>query len=276
MLARSTREWTGFGLLQLRATQSTLRVYVETQPGAFTKVGERSEGVQAFLALAAFIDSRPKTKSLILLVDEAESHLHYDAQADIVRMFDEQTAAQDVIYTTHSVGCLPPDLGTGVRIVIRDGEQSTISNSFWTTGPGLTPLVLAMGASVFAFTPARHAVIAEGATDLMLLPTILREAVGIDRLRFQVAPGIAEAPSKTYRSLESEAGKVGFLVDGDDAGMGLRRQLEHAGIAAGRVVSLGDVLNGAVIEDFLDPVAYVNAVNEQLRRSGIPDVLDRP
>jgi hypothetical protein len=245
-----------------------LRVYAETSPGAFTKVDERSEGLQAFLALVAFVESRPPAKSLILLVDEAEAHLHYDAQADVIRMFEEQTAAQQVIYTTHSVGCLPPDLGTGVRSVERVGEESTISNSFWSSGPGLSPLVLAMGASVFAFTPARHAVLAEGATELLLLPTLLREAANVDRLEFQVAPGIAEASPSIYRSLQGEAGHVVFLVDGDKAGVGLRADLINAGIAPERVVSLADIEPGIVVEDLLDAESYVEAINEQLRRSG--------
>jgi predicted ATP-dependent endonuclease of OLD family len=97
-------------------------------------------------------------------------------------MLDRQPIAQQVIYTTHSAGCLPPDIGTGVRPIIpsESGGTSTLSNSFWTEGPGFTPMLLAMGASAAAFAPTRYAVLTEGASDMLLLPTLLREATGRD------------------------------------------------------------------------------------------------
>lgn len=243
-----------------------LRIYVETAPGAFTSLADRSDGLRAFLALAAFVESKDPSGPLILLVDEAEAHLHYDAQADVVAVFDTQSAAGQVVYTTHSAGCLPPDLGTGVRVVQTNGEESTISNAFWTAGGGFSPLVIGMGATVFAFTPARRAVIAEGATELLLLPSLLREAGSLDRLDFQVAPGIAEASPATYRKLEEEAGRVVFLVDGDSQGQKYQSELLAAGIPAGRIVSLP--AHHSVLEDLLNGEAYAAAVNEQLRRSG--------
>lgn len=252
-----------------------LRVYVETEPGAFTALGDRSEGLRSFLALAAFVEATHVEGPLILMVDEAEAHLHYDAQADIVAVLDTQTAADQVFYTTHSAGCLPPDLGTGVRVIKTDGERSVISNAFWTAGGGFSPLVIGMGATVFAFTPARHAVIAEGATELLLLPSLLRDAAGLGRLDFQVAPGIAEASPGTYRKLEEEAGRVAFLVDSDDQGKKYEGELLGAGISADRIVSLPD--DHPVLEDLIDASAYVAAVGEQLRRSGEkqrPTVMD--
>jgi predicted ATP-dependent endonuclease of OLD family len=53
----------------------------------------------------------------ILLLDEIETHLHYDAQADLAQMLAKQEIVAKVIYTTHSMGCLPEDLGTGVRFI---------------------------------------------------------------------------------------------------------------------------------------------------------------
>lgn len=49
--------------------------------------------------------------------------LHYDAQADLIGVLEEQDAAAQVIYTTHSPASLPNDLGAGVRVVwILDGD----------------------------------------------------------------------------------------------------------------------------------------------------------
>jgi len=83
-------------------------------------LSQRSEGMRTFAALLAFLHAHKAEWSNppVLLVDEAELHLHYDAQADLVQVFDRQELAQCVIYTTHSVGCLPEDLGLGIVVVV--------------------------------------------------------------------------------------------------------------------------------------------------------------
>ncbi len=132
----------------------------------------------------------------ILLIDEAETHLHYAGQADLIKVFERQTAAETIIYSTHSLGCLPQDLGSSIRAVAQTGpERSEIRRSAWSQGAGLTPMVLAMGANALAFTPARYAVIGEGITEMLLLPTLLREARRPAKrnapFKFQVVPGLA-------------------------------------------------------------------------------------
>jgi predicted ATP-dependent endonuclease of OLD family len=208
----------------------------------------------------------PKVKP-ILLIDEAETHLHYDAQADLVRVFETQTDAAQIIYTTHSAACLPSDLGTGIRVVGPSDATaglSIINNSFWVDGPGLSPLLMAMGASVMAIIPTRRAIMAEGASDVILLPTLLRAATGQRQLRFQIAPGIARVSESEARELELEAPVVAYLVDGDRGGSEHRRKLVRAGIEARRIVQLP---GGKVAEDFVKDRFYVLAVNEELKRS---------
>lgn len=58
-------------------------------------------------------------------IDELERHLHYEAQADIVSMFDARTDVTHVIYSTHSIGSLPHDLGRGVRVIVPDTQAGT-------------------------------------------------------------------------------------------------------------------------------------------------------
>ena len=173
-----------------------------------------SDGMRAFIALLAYtaVNAEGLTPP-VLLVDEAELHLHYAAQADLVQVLTEQTAASQVIYTTHSAGCLPEDIGTGVRLVVPiDGaDRSRVINWFWDDDePGFGPLLHGMGyaAGAFAFTPARFAVFAEGATELVLLPTLLREATGRRRIEFQVAPGLALVNRDTASTLKIEAARV--------------------------------------------------------------------
>ncbi len=100
-----------------------LRILVRTGKGGLQDIAQRSEGLRAFIALVAFTTERARRVAPILLIDEADIHLHYDAQADLIQMLSHQQQAAQVIYTTHSAGCLPKDLGTGVRLVEPNKDQ---------------------------------------------------------------------------------------------------------------------------------------------------------
>jgi len=259
--------------VRLKQDGWTLRLLVSTEDGGYSSIAERSDGLKSFVALTAFSARRQNaSRSLILMIDEAEQHPHYDAQADLIRMLGRQTVAQQILYTTHSAGCLPPDLGTGIRPVLPadDGSgRSRIANHFWQSGPGFTPLLMAMGAGAAAVTPARYAVLAEGATEMLLLPTLVREATGREQLDYQVAPGIAESTLGELSDLDLEAARVVYLIDGDEGGSKHAERLEAAGIPRSKIVALGGVASGVCLEDLLRLEPLLEAVNEAvLRRHG--------
>lgn len=216
-----------------------LRISIIENDEDVTVFDERSAGLRMFVALVAFLSTRDATTPPILLIDEAESHMHIDAQADLVNMFISQEQAARVIYSTHSPACLPPDLGVGIRSVVPWAENlqaSDIRNSFWSDGAGYSPLMIAMGAAAAAFTPARCVVLAEGATEMILLPSLLRSATGLEVLPYQVAPGLSEVPRDFYTSLDLEGAKVAYLLDGDSAGKLLRKELLRHGVPEERIV----------------------------------------
>lgn len=256
---------------ELQIDEAAIRIQVSAAKGEYTSIAERSDGLRTFVAMYAYTYLEAHETPPVLLIDEAEHHLHYDAQADLVRVFTEQQTAAKIIYTTHSAGCLPQDLGRGVRVArpVLDeaGEEtgrSEISNSFWTEGPGFSPLMLAMGASVMALVPTRRAIIAEGAADFILLPTLFRQALEREHIEFQVAPGLAEVIPTEVEELALEAPRVAYLLDGDAGGRKHGSKLRAAGIDASRVVSLPE---GCSTEDLVTDEAYTWAVNVELHRS---------
>jgi energy-coupling factor transporter ATP-binding protein EcfA2 len=255
--------------LRLRVDGTVLRLLVETVPGRYDFIADRSDGLRWFIALLAYTETQGGEVPPVLLVDEAESHLHYDAQADLVRVFARQRAAAKVIYTTHSAGCLPEDLGAAIRVVapVPDSERSEVRNWFWEESPGFSPLFLGMGASALAFTAVRRAVIAEGAADLILLPSVLREATGRSELGFQVAPGLAEVSPDAIDELGLVASRVAYIVDGDAGGRAVRRKLIRQGVPEDLIVAIRDGDRGLALEDLLDHDTYLAGVNEELRRS---------
>lgn len=237
-----------------------------------TRMEERSSGLRSFVALIAFCTTHARGQTAILLVDEAETHLHYEAQADLLRVFERQNAAQSVIYTTHSIGCLPEDLGSAIRVVAPVGNKSKILNSFWSgNAVGLTPMMLAMGANALAFTPARYAVIAEGRSDAILLPTLLREARDADpyeRLGFQIVPGVAEVHTEDAADLEHEAGNVVYVIDSDQGGLAHAGALSERASQEGRVVELGGGDHpGLCLEDLVRGDLLIEAFNRILTRT---------
>lgn len=240
-----------------------LRIELMEGGANVTVFDERSAGLRMFVALVAFLRVHGSQRPPILLIDEAENHLHIDAQADLVNMFVTQEHAVKVIYTTHSPACLPPDLGTGIRVVEprKDNLQaSDVKNNFWQGAAGYSPLMLAMGAAAAAFTPSRYVVLAEGATEMILLPTLIRMSTGQPELPYQVAPGLSEVPHDFLPRLDLEAAHVAYLVDGDDGGANLKAALVDAGVPETLIVRLG--LPG--IENALDPNAYRTAISALL------------
>jgi predicted ATP-dependent endonuclease of OLD family len=259
--------------VRLNGTQFT--ILVSSNKGGFEAISERSDGLRQFVALFALL-SRVKAKrsnGVCLLIDEAESRLHYDAQADLVQMLTKQKFAEKVIYTTHSFGCLPEDLGLGIRVVeTAKDNTSAIVNKFWSSGiPGFSPVLASMGAATMAFLPVRFSVLTEGAADIILLPSLLREAIGAGSLDFQIAPGLSETGEFQLAALRNEGSRVLFLVDGDEGGAGIAAKLRKAGFMEDKQIVLrsSDKSKRYMTEDFISLPVYVAAINEELERSGV-------
>jgi len=249
--------------LELGIEGTVLGIYIKEGDATVTEFDERSAGLRMFVALAAFVATRDIPVPPILLIDEAEVHLHYDAQADLIDMLMTQKEAAQVIYTTHSPGCLPLDLGTGIRVIApskSDRAVSEVRNEFWTDhSAGFSPLLLAMGAGVAAFSTTRYAVIAEGPSEMILLPSLIRAAMDLDSLSYQVAPGLSVTPTSQYPDLDLQAAKVAFVVDGDEAGLELKERLVDSGVPEERIA----VITGMTLEDMVNNGAYLEAVHKE-------------
>lgn len=229
-------------------------------------IDQRSDGLRWFIALLSFLNQKETTRP-VLLVDEAESHLSYDAQAELIEVLETQDIAQKVIYTTHSAGCLPSDLGRGIRPVVpQEGERSTIRNGFWMDGPGFKPIMGAMGLGPLAFSITRNALIAEGPSEAILLPTLIRQATGKSELQYQVSPGASNVGGERLPELLSETGRSVILLDGDDAGVESKEVLTDAGADPRKVKTYRDFVDEPLVfEDLIDTASYTEAVNKELQ-----------
>lgn len=265
--------------IDIDGTQLTVLMSMEADD--YIEIDQQSDGLRQFVALRAFVTLHASGRKPVILIDEADMHLHYDAQADLVSVFEEQDEAAAIIYTTHSAGCLPRDIGVGLRGVApifierEDGEKpvmsdhSEIINGFWFTERGFSPLLIAMGASAFAFSSAQKALVTEGFTDSLLLPSLMREACGISRLDYQVVPGFARAHPQEILDFDLLAARVAYLADGDDGGRRhVDSKLKPNGVAAEQIRYLGGEGSGITLEDLIAPEVWCEVVNELLETSG--------
>jgi hypothetical protein len=257
-------------------SEGVLHIHISSEGELdYTPPEERSDGLRWFIALHSFLSARGDDHP-ILLVDEAETHLHYDAQADLIATLMEQRVAAKVIYSTHSFGCLPPDLGCGIRAVlpIEGTEHSRIVNNYWVLDGGgddqigYSPLLFAMGAQLLSLTVPRYALVTEGPSDAILLPSLFREAAGIDKLPYRVVPGLARLAEDRMSNLPSQAGSLVCLADGDDSGGRICRRLEGSGLSSDSVLSLEQIMPGCTLEDLIEPSVFINAVNTELTMWG--------
>ena len=129
--------------VKLDIDANMLKIMMSMQARDYIRIDQHSDGLRQFVALRAFVAAQGGDRDLVVLVDEAETHLHYDAQADLIGVFEEQEEVAQIIYTTHSAGCLPRDIGLGLRGIVpiyrstdngpEMTDHSEIVNGFWFT-----------------------------------------------------------------------------------------------------------------------------------------------
>lgn len=251
--------------------EQSLLVQVCNNDRTRTNFAQRSDGLRQFVALRCFTASR-ESDNFILLIDEVEQHLHYDAQADLVQMLAGQTVASKVIYTTHSLGCLPEDLGNGVRLILPtepDSDWSKIQNKFWLNRDkeeaAFSPILMGMGASTMAFFPTRSAVLVEGPSDSILLPTMFREVLNETSIGVQFVHGLSEQGRVSLPLLNSTGNRVCYFLDNDDGGRKLAKYLVDQNVDRQRIFTW-PAKGDAKLEDFIDPAILAEAASNLARQ----------
>ncbi len=246
---------------RLEGTLLTLDL-VESATAEHQDISLRSQGLQHFLALVAFVQRHHRhDHGVVLLMDEPDTHLHVDAQRLVIQALERLPGGIQVVYTTHSPFALPADL-SAVREVKADLAigTSTIENHVWhNASTGLMGLYVRMGAASATATAARAVLVVEGETDFVVLPKMLAEVLG-EPLDVLCLPGYAHA-KKTPLAYEEAALRVAYLFDGDEPGQAYRRQLLARGIPEARVHTLAE---GTELEDYLDADLYCQAVQAAL------------
>ncbi len=121
-----------------------------------------------------------------------------------------------------------------------------------------------MGASAFAFSATQRAVVTEGISDAVLLPSLIREATQKEHLSYQVVPGFSEARPSDVAQFDLLAARVAFVADGDTGGSRHVSKLIANGVKREQIRYLGGRGKGLTLEDMVRQDVYLDAVNAEL------------
>lgn len=158
----------------------------DTVHRASTALRTRSRGfVWFFSFLAWYEDIKRQKQNVILLLDEPGLSLHGRAQGDLLRYFEEELSAHQLIYTTHSPFMIDPakfervrivqDLGIDAREPLPKGQDGTkvLTNVFDATDDSLFPLQGALGYEIQqTLFIGPNSLVVEGPADMLFLRAV--------------------------------------------------------------------------------------------------------
>lgn len=161
---------------------SYLKFYIETKKGEFLSVEKRSQGFKWFLSFYLQLRAEDKrTEHLIILFDEPGLYLHSKAQLDMIKVFEDLSFKNQIIYSTHSPYLIDTTKLHRLRLVLNTKDHGTTiekitSNKIHNQKDALKPIIDALGlevASPFSLAKKDN-VIVEGISDFYYLQSMIK------------------------------------------------------------------------------------------------------
>lgn len=274
LTAQIRKNWTQGKDLQfyLEYVGSDVRLTVKDTAKTVTAIVEHSDGFTAYFAMRMLLIARTDQASpngYIFLFDEPGLNLHPKGQVDLQNVFEDISLTNQIIYSTHSVFLINKNYPERNHLIYKNEQGSTVDNKPFVGGWAKVKEHLGLYLSA-NFLFADKVLLVEGCTDEIYVPTLLQELV--ERKAFDGdLNGLAirsSISSKEMLSLASvyiqEQRSVAVLVDGDDGGLQRKRKIEawaqRARVECPVIILSRPDGRPCSIEDFLRPVAYLNAL----------------
>ncbi len=143
------------------------------------KVEQRSKGLQWYLSFFLMLKAEGAEKGNIILIDEPGLYLHAKAQQDVLRLLEELSKENQIIFTTHSPYLIDPNKLSRIRLVIKDKstKETLIQDNFnkGADADTLTPIITAIGLDLsrgLAINKRKNVVV-EGVSDYYYMEGVL-------------------------------------------------------------------------------------------------------
>lgn len=212
-------------------------------------------------------------KNIIFLLDEPGLHLHGDAQADLLRFFEEEFTNTQIVYTTHSPFMVDASKPERIRVVNNSGEGTKVSSEALSLKNGrLLPLQAALGYGITqSLFIAPDCIVVEGTSDRFFLQKISEKLISEGCIglspRWIIAPACGVGRVASF---------IGFIVPQQDINVValLDSQKERKGdidflrdaalLGERRVITYAEFLarDEADVEDLFEPSFYLKIFNE--------------
>lgn len=261
----------------------------DTVHWAHTPLRTRSRGfVWFFSFLAWYEDIKRQKQNVILLLDEPGLSLHGRAQADLLRYFEAELSAHQLIYTTHSPFMIDPakfervrivqDLGIDAKEPLPKEQDGTkvLTNVFDATNDSLFPLQGALGYEIQqTLFIGPNSLVVEGPADMLYLQAVSAELEreGREGLseKWIITPtgGSGKVPAFVALLAPQKGMNVATLLDIQN---GDRAQIEDLYkrklLTKKQVTTYGDFVgrNEADVEDMFERDFFVTLVNAEFAK----------
>lgn len=256
---------------------------------AHTPLGTRSRGfVWFFSFLAWYEDIKRRKQNVILLLDEPGLSLHGRAQADLLRYFEAELSAHQLIYTTHSPFMIDPakfgrvrivqDLGIDAKEQLPKDQDGTkvLTNVFDATDDSLFPLQGALGYEIQqTLFIGPNSLVVEGPADMLYLRAVSAQLEREGRVGLSedwvITPvgGSGKVPAFVALLAPQRGMNVATLLDIQNSDHALIEDLYKKKLLKKKqVTTYGDFAgkSEADVEDMFERDFYVNLVNTEFAK----------
>jgi hypothetical protein len=271
----------------------------DTVHWAHTPLGTRSRGfVWFFSFLAWYEDIKRQKQNVTLLLDEPGLSLHGRAQGDLLKYFDAELAAHQLLYTTHSPFMIDPkkfervrivqDLGIDAKEPLPKAEDGTkvVTNVFDASDDSLFPLQGALGYEIQqTLFIGPNSLVVEGAADLLYLWAVSAQleregGVGLSE-KWVITPvgGSGKVPTFVALLAPQRGMNVATLLDIQDSDKALIEDLYKKKLLNKKQVSTYANFVGtkeADVEDMFERDFYVDLVNAEFAAELAAPLISRP
>ena len=232
----------------------------------YVRPSERSTGFSAFFTMSMRLLARTEANPAnryIFLFDEPGTALHPAGQVNLQKVFERLSQQDQIVYATHSLFMVNHNRPERNRVVSKDESGTNVDQKpylrNWRAVRDSLGLILAG-----TFFIADTTLLVEGESDAMYVGALLAafdraELIDIDLNLFSVQwPGNARDFEPMARLMLEEGRHVVAMIDGDQAGNDIRKNLEklNEAVDAHRVparssVKILQLEKGRSIEDIL-------------------------
>lgn len=262
----------------------TLNIFAEDEAVGFpVRLNRRSTGFRWYVSFAWKFThaSKGAFQNCILLLEEPGIHLHYSGQRDLLGVFEDLSATNTILYTTHLSSMVDQANPERVRIVESKGNHLAITHgvvSSQASAAAVIETALGLTADLSGMLGNRKVLIVEGGADALILHKLsgLFTASGKQGLSDQVYLWSSETATKVPMYAAFAIGQrwdAAVLLDTDEAGkiakgkieaMSLKELAKEEGYEF-RVLMLGDATGikktDVAIEDLFPNDFYRECVN---------------